>query len=115
MNHKLTHTSSYRSKFNVYTPTNINGVAITTQLDSNMFHISSVPPTEVAEFPINSYVLQNKLEDLKVTDLRPFRYDPIWTNPHEIATKDMNVYLVESTLTHKGSQAEHTHMTLKGK
>ena len=101
-------------------------VAMTTQLDSDMFHIGNVPSTEVTEFPINSYVLQNyetdnrrpptklntvlrgphkvvgryvrtndgpdvytvqnlaisKLKDFKVTDLRPFRYDPIRINPH---------------------------------
>ena len=130
-------------------------IAMKTQLAGDMFHIGNIPPTEVTEFPINSYVLQNyetddrrpptklntvlrgphkvvgryvrandgpdvyivqnlatsKLEDFKVTDLRPFRYDPIRINPHEIATKDINVYLVEAILDHRGSQSKRSNMT----
>ena len=33
-------------------------IAMTTQLAGDMFHIGNIPPTEVTEFPMNSYVLQ---------------------------------------------------------
>ena len=61
------------------------------------------------------YTVQNlansKLEDFKVTDLRPFRYDPQRINPNEIATKDKELYLVEAIHEHKGTPAKRTLMT----
>jgi hypothetical protein len=53
----------------------------------------------------------SKLEDFKVTDLRPFRYDPQRIDPHEIATKDKELYLVEAIQKHLGTPAKRTQMT----
>jgi hypothetical protein len=54
---------------------------------------------------------QSKYEDFKVTDLRPFHFDPERINPQEIATKDKEVYLVESITKHKGARSRPSLMT----
>jgi hypothetical protein len=54
---------------------------------------------------------QSKFEDFKVTDLRPFHYDPERINPQEIATKDKEVYLVEAITDHQGTRARPAQMT----
>jgi hypothetical protein len=65
------------------------------------------------------YTVQNlatsKLEDFKVTDLRPFRYDPMRTDPREIATRDNDVYLVESINNHTGIPSKRSEMTFQVK
>ena len=54
---------------------------------------------------------QSKFEDFKVTDLRPFHFDPERINPQEIATKDKEVYLVEAITEHKGARSRPAQMT----
>jgi hypothetical protein len=53
----------------------------------------------------------NKLEDFKVSDLRPFRFDEQRINPQEIALRDKELYNVESVLSHKGPAANRSKMT----
>ena len=57
----------------------------------------------------------NKLEDFKVTDLRPFRFDEQRINPQEIALRDKELYLVEAIINHKGSPANRSNMTFQVK
>ena len=53
----------------------------------------------------------NKLEDFKVNDLRPFRFNHTRTNPQEVALNDKDLYIVKSVLRHQGSMAKRSSMT----
>ena len=57
----------------------------------------------------------NKLEDFKVNDLRPFNYDPERVNPTDIALTDSQAYIVELISNHKGNPNKRKDMTFKVK
>ena len=49
-------------------------------------------------------LITNKEKEYHVTDMKPFHFDPLLTNPIDVARKDHLEFFVESILQHKGSK-----------
>jgi hypothetical protein len=56
-------------------------------------------------------LVNNKLEEFHIKDLKPFLYDPQVTNPGDIAMKDSQQFYVEKILAHKGTISKRSEMT----
>lgn len=86
---------------------------------TSKFHSNLRGPLRVVNFNKSMYTLQNlvtnKNEDVHITQLKPFLYDPEVTNPRDVANKDYNAWDVESILNHKGDKKDKTHMTFEVK
>jgi hypothetical protein len=63
-------------------------------------------PLQVVSYEGPIYTLRNlvnnKLEDFHITNMKHFLYDPAVVDPRLVANKDYNVFDVESILKHKG-------------
>jgi transposase InsO family protein len=63
-------------------------------------------PLRVVNHVGSTYSLQNlvnnKLEDIHVTQLKPFRHDTLVTDPRLIANKDFQAWDIEAILDHRG-------------
>jgi transposase InsO family protein len=49
-------------------------------------------------------LVTNKEKDYHVSDLKPFRFDPLNTNPLEVARKDYLEFFIEAILKHSGTR-----------
>jgi hypothetical protein len=49
-------------------------------------------------------LVTNKEKDYHVSDLKPFRFDPLNTNPLDVARKDYLEFFIEAILKHSGSR-----------
>ncbi len=49
-------------------------------------------------------LITNKEKDYHVSDLKPFRFDPLNTNPLEVARKDYLEFFIEAILKHSGTR-----------
>ena len=65
----------------------------------------------------NKYTVQNlitlKMEDYHVTSLKQFRYDPVVTDPTEVANRDENVTTVEKIVSHRGDIKDKSTVTFR--
>ena len=53
-------------------------------------------------------LVNNKLEDFHVKNIKQFLYDPAQVDPRLVANKDYNVYDIESILKHKGKPTKRS-------
>lgn len=69
------------------------------------FHSAWRGPMRVVNFNKSHYTLQDivtdKLRNFHVTQLKAFKYDPMDTNPVDIARAEQNEFLVENILEHR--------------
>jgi transposase InsO family protein len=49
-------------------------------------------------------LVTNKEKDYHVTDIKPFRFDPLNTNPLDVARKDYLEFFIEAILKHSGNR-----------
>jgi transposase InsO family protein len=65
----------------------------------------------------NKYTVQNlitlKMEDYHVTSLKQFIYDPLVTDPTEVANRDENVTTVERIVSHRGDIKDKSRVTFR--
>ena len=70
-------------------------------------HTRKKGPFKVLRFSGNDYVLQDlvsfKEQTVNITRLSPFVYDPLHTDPRQIANKDQSAFDIEKVLTHRGN------------
>lgn len=56
-------------------------------------------------------LITNKEKDYHVTDIKPFRFDPLSTNPIDIARKDYLEFFIEAIVKHTGTrQSKKSHL-----
>jgi transposase InsO family protein len=71
-------------------------------------------PYQVIDHELNTYNLRDlgseKLETHHVTDLRPFRYDPEYTDPVDVALADKELFVVDAITAHEGDPRRHKSM-----
>ena len=76
------------------------------------FHTNWEGPFRVVSFAKNTYVLQNlvnmKLREVHVTQIKPFLYDEHEVDPVDIARKEAQEFLVERILQHRGGPRKST-------
>ena len=49
-------------------------------------------------------LITNKEKEYHVTDMKPFHFDPLLTNPVDVARKDYLEFFIESIIKHKGKK-----------
>jgi hypothetical protein len=80
----------------------------------NKFNTNLKGPLKVIRSVGSKYTLlnliTNKLEEVHVTRLRPFYYDPAVTDPANVASKDYQEFKVAQILRHEGSPARYGQM-----
>ena len=80
------------------------------------FHLNWRGPMRVIAFKNNTYTVQNlingKSYDYHVTQLKPFNYDPIETDPADMARKEEQEFLVEEILNHRNLKGTTSRKTL---
>jgi hypothetical protein len=80
----------------------------------NKFDTNLKGPLKVIRSVGSKYTLlnliTNKLEEVHVTRLRPFYYDPAVTDPANVASKDYQEFKVAQILRHEGSPARYGQM-----
>ena len=78
------------------------------------FHTNREGPFRVTKFVGAKYTLldltTNAVREVHVKRLHPFNYDPIQTDPAEVAMKDKHFFIVEEILQHTGNPKRYGQM-----
>jgi hypothetical protein len=65
-------------------------------------------PLQVVRSSESKYTLEdlitNKEKDYRVTDIKPFHFDPLNTNPVDVARKDYLEFFIEAIFNHSGTK-----------
>ena len=78
-------------------------------------HLNKTGPYRVVNFVGSTYTLQDLVNedknfDIHVSSLTPFEFDPVVTDPKEVAIQDAEEFYVESVLDHRGDKTKKTTM-----
>ncbi len=72
-------------------------------------------PMRVVSFKNSTYTIQDlhngKNENVHITRLKPFYYDPKYTDPEEVVNKEKQTYEIEKVIGHKGNKRSKSRMT----
>jgi hypothetical protein len=75
-------------------------------------------PLRVIQSSESKYTLEdlitNKEKEYHVTDIKPFHFDPLNTNPVDVARKDYSEFFIEAILKHTGTKKVNLSSTLSG-
>ena len=78
------------------------------------FHANREGPFRVMKFVGAKYTLldlnSNAVREVHIKRLHPFKYNPVETDPVEVAMKDKHYFIVEAILDHKGHPARYGQM-----
>jgi hypothetical protein len=55
-----------------------------------------------AHYTLFNLVTNTEEPDIHVSQIKPFEYDPVYTNPVDVARADAGEYVVEAILAHSG-------------
>ena len=70
-------------------------------------HTRKRGPYKVIRFSGNDYVLldlvSNKEQTVNITRLSPFEFDPLRTDPRQVANKDQSAFDIDQVLAHRGN------------
>ena len=70
-------------------------------------HAKKRGPFQVVKFHENEYTLRdlvtNKERIVHITRLSPFEYDPLYTDPLQVAVKEQEEFFIEAILAHRGN------------
>jgi hypothetical protein len=70
-------------------------------------HARKRGPFEVVKFHKNSYTLRDLVTQkeltVHITRLTPFEYDPLYTDPVQIAAKEQEEFFIEAIVAHRGN------------
>jgi len=54
----------------------------------------------------------NKLEDIHISNICPFEYDPVIVDPRQVANIDIEVVYIDEITSNTGNPKRRAHMTL---
>jgi hypothetical protein len=81
---------------------------------SGKFHTHWEGPKRVININKSIYTVQdlitNKLTDTHIKNLKPFIYDPEFTNPTDVARQDQQEFLIDHIIAHNGDRRSKTEM-----
>ena len=70
-------------------------------------HSKKRGPFQVVTFNKNNYTLRDLVSQkefsVHITRLTPFEYDPLYTDPVQVAVKEQEEYFIEAILAHRGN------------